>query len=131
MLGVSFEGATREDERFLIADVRTNDLIRIYWHNWSHPSAPEERVSICPLPHTDVFQFVAPIPADAPMPELTLDALQAIFNTRSGRTDVQITDAAWISMHRTNIRLAGRFRVGLVFLVGDAAHAPPAWAGRV
>ena len=98
--------------------------------NWSRPSTPSERVSICPLPHTDTFQFVAPIAAGAPAPALTLDTLQAVFDNRSGRADVRFTDAPWITLHRTNVRLASRFRVGRVFLVGDAAHAPPASGGQ-
>lgn len=130
LLSVSFEGETREDERFLIADVRTPDLDRTFWHNWSRPSTPSERVSICPLPHTDRFQFVAPIPANEPVPALTLDTLQSVFDARSGRTDVRFTDAPWITLHRTNVRLASRFRVDRVFLVGDAAHAPPAAGGQ-
>lgn len=63
-LGVSFEGVTRDDERFVIADVRTPDLDRSYWHNWSDPDDGGARVSVCPLPGTDTFQFVAPLAPD-------------------------------------------------------------------
>jgi len=130
LLGVAFEGETREDDRFLIADVRTGDLDRTYWHNWSSPSAPGERVSVCPLPCTDVFQYVAPIPAGEPAPALALETIQAIFDARSGRSDVRFAEAPWITLHRTNVRLASRYRVGRVFILGDAAHAPPAAGGQ-
>lgn len=108
LAGVSFDGETREDERFVIADVQAGDLDRRFWHNWSLPEAPADRVSICPLPHTDTFQFVAPIPAGAPAPALTLDTLQSLLDARSGRSDVRLSEAPWITLHRTNVRLASR-----------------------
>ncbi|MET9488136.1 FAD-dependent monooxygenase [Nocardia sp. NPDC006630] len=130
LLGISFDGRTREDERFLTADVRTADLDREFWHNWSKPDDPAARVSICPLPGTDTFQFVAPLAPDEIAPELTLPTLQRLFEERSGDTAVRFTDAPWITLHRTNERLASRFRDGRVFLVGDAAHAVPAAGGQ-
>jgi hypothetical protein len=35
---------------------------------------------------------------------------------------ITITDVGWTSRFRANIRMASRFRVGNVFLAGDAAH---------
>lgn len=130
LLGISFDGITREDERFLTADVRTADLDREFWHNWSKPDDPAARVSICPLPGTDTFQFVAPLAPDEEATELMLSTLQRLFEERSGNTTVRFTDAPWITLHRTNERLASRFRDGRVFLVGDAAHAVPAAGGQ-
>jgi 2-polyprenyl-6-methoxyphenol hydroxylase-like FAD-dependent oxidoreductase len=130
LVGVSFDGVTREDERFIIADVRTADLGRSYWHNWSDPTNPAARVSICPLPATDTFQFVAPLLADEEMPALTLATVQRLFDERSEGAVARFSDAPWITVDRTNERLASRFSVGRVFLVGDAAHTVPAAGGQ-
>jgi 2-polyprenyl-6-methoxyphenol hydroxylase-like FAD-dependent oxidoreductase len=129
-IGISFDGVTREDERFIIADVRTADLDRSYWHNWSDPTDPAARVSVCPLPATDTFQFVAPLPADEELPALTVATVQRLFDERSEGTIVRFSDAPWITVDRTNERLAGRFSAGRVFLVGDAAHTVPAAGGQ-
>ena len=130
LLGVAFDGITRDAERFVIADVRTADLDRTYWHNWSDPADPAARVSICPLPATDMFQYVAPLLPGEPAPELTLATVQRLFDERSEGVVARFSDSPWIILHRTNERLASRFRIGRVFLVGDAAHAIPAAGGQ-
>ena len=50
------------------------------------------------------------------------EALQALFDTRSGRSDLKLSGLHWTSVYRANIRLAERYRVGRVLLAGDAAH---------
>jgi 2-polyprenyl-6-methoxyphenol hydroxylase-like FAD-dependent oxidoreductase len=130
LVGVSFDGVTRDDERFITADIRTADLDRSYWHNWSNPNDAASRVSICPLPATDTFQFVAPLLPGEDAPPLTLATVQRLFDERSDGAVARFSDASWITLHRTNERLASRFSVGRVFLVGDAAHAVPAAGGQ-
>ena len=51
---------------------------------------------------------------------LTIDEVQQIINTYG--LHLTITKARWISVYRTHHRMSERFRVGRVFLVGDAAH---------
>ncbi|AUX48853.1 hypothetical protein SOCE26_103960 [Sorangium cellulosum] len=120
-LGVGFLGETEESDRSIIADVRADGPDREHWHMWTNPAAPSNRVSLCPLPETEVFQFVAPVAADE-VPDLSLGALQKIFDDRSGRTDVRLHDLSWATIYRVNVRMSDRFRVGRVFLAGDAAH---------
>jgi hypothetical protein len=120
-LGVGFLGEAHESDRAIIADVRADGPDREHWHMWTNPGAPSNRVSLCPLPGTDVFQFVAPVTTDE-APPLSLGALQEIFDERSGRTGVRLHDLSWATIYRANVRLADRFRVGRVFLAGDAAH---------
>ncbi|WFE39295.1 FAD-dependent monooxygenase [Micromonospora sp. WMMD998] len=129
-LDVTFDGVTRDDERFLTADVRTSGLDRSYWHNWSRPDDPAARVSVCPLPGTDTFQFVAPLRPGTDVPALELATVQRLFDERSEGVAVTFDDAPWMTVSRTNERIASRFRVGRVFLVGDAAHAVPAAGGQ-
>jgi 2-polyprenyl-6-methoxyphenol hydroxylase-like FAD-dependent oxidoreductase len=118
-LGVGFEGETWKTERMLIADVRVDGLDREHWHSW--PKHEAGWLALCPLPSTDSFQFQAQIPADEPA-DPTLERLQQIVNERTGRSDIRLHDATWLSLYRPNVRMVDRYRVDRVFLAGDAAH---------
>ncbi|QRO01911.1 FAD-dependent oxidoreductase [Archangium violaceum] len=120
-LGVGFEGETYETDRMLIGDFQVEGLDRDSWHTWADPEKRTLKVGLCPLPGTNVFQFTAPFSSDD-VPELSLESFQKIFNEGSGRTDVRLHDPSWMSLYRTNIRMVDRYRVGRVFLAGDAAH---------
>ncbi|HEX5199565.1 FAD-dependent monooxygenase [Paractinoplanes rhizophilus] len=109
LLGVPFEGSTHETERLMIADVRIDGLDRANWHVW--PSENSFRLGLCPLPGTDDFQLTAP-PSDLPIPELVSSVDPAL----------RVTHVGWTSHFRANIRMVSRYRVGDVFLAGDAAH---------
>jgi 2-polyprenyl-6-methoxyphenol hydroxylase-like FAD-dependent oxidoreductase len=118
-LEVPFEGETWKDERMYVGDVRLRGLDRETWHSW--PNHPDGWLALCPLPSTDTYQFQAQVPPNDEQ-EPSLELYQRIVNERSGRTDIELTDAPWLSLYRVNIRMASRFRIGRVFLAGDAAH---------
>ncbi|MGW4207459.1 FAD-dependent monooxygenase [Lentzea sp. NPDC004789] len=114
-LGVQFIGETREHQRMLVGDVRVSGLDREYWHGWSTDDG--QWLGLCPLPGTDLYQFQAT--GDG---EPSLELYRRIVRERTGLDDVVLHDATWMSLFRTNIRMVDRFRVGQVFLAGDAAH---------
>ncbi|MYW96509.1 FAD-dependent oxidoreductase [Amycolatopsis rubida] len=114
--GIAFEGETDERIRMIVADLAVDGLDRDAWHMWR---CAEGFVSLCPLPSTDLFQYQAPILGET---GLDLATLQTIFDRRSGRADVRLHEPEWTSLWRSNTRLADRYRVGRVFLAGDAAH---------
>jgi 2-polyprenyl-6-methoxyphenol hydroxylase-like FAD-dependent oxidoreductase len=116
-LGVGFEGETYETDRVLIGDVRADGLDREHWHAWG--TGRDDAVALCPLPGTQSFQFTAPVDG---VPDLSVQTVQEIFNERAGRSGVRLHDASWLSLYRANVRMVDRYRVGRVFLAGDAAH---------
>ena len=116
--GIAFVGATHEDIRMIVADVRADGLDRDVWPMWRHE---EGLVSLCPLPSTDLFQYQASI-ATGQDPELSLANMQTILERRTGRTDIRLHEPQWKSLWRANIRLVDHYREGRVFLAGDAAH---------
>lgn len=63
-------------------------------------------------------------PAEPP-PEL----IQAMLSER-GPTSTRITRTDWISVYRTRVCLADRYRGGRAFLAGDAAHVFPPFGGQ-
>jgi hypothetical protein len=117
-IGVAFVGETRDDVRVAIADLPVSGLGREAWETWRHPAG---LLSLCPLPSTDLFQYVAAI-APGAEPRLELADLQATLEEITGRTDIRLHEPVWTSVWRANVRLADHYRVGRVFLAGDAAH---------
>lgn len=116
--GIAFAGETREEVRMIVADAEVDGLDRDVWSMWRHE---EGYVSLCPLPSTDLFQYQAGISPGQDR-ELSLSNMQAILERRAGRTDIRLRAPQWSSLWRANIRLVDRYRVGGVFLAGDAAH---------
>jgi 2-polyprenyl-6-methoxyphenol hydroxylase-like FAD-dependent oxidoreductase len=118
-IGVGFEGETFETQRMLIADVRLSGLDRGHWHMWPGAEPNSFRLGLCPLPGTEDFQLTAPLlDDDAPTP--TLDSLRALVD--GVVPGVTITHVGWTSLFRANMRMVDRYRIGNVFLAGDAAH---------
>ena len=116
--GFEFVGETRDDVRVILADLPVEGLDRDAWRTWSDADG---LLSLCPLPSTDLFQYVASI-APGQEPELDLASLQRTLERRTGRSDVHLQQPAWSSVWRANVRLVARYRDRGVFLAGDAAH---------
>jgi 2-polyprenyl-6-methoxyphenol hydroxylase-like FAD-dependent oxidoreductase len=118
-LDVPFEGETWSDERMYVGDVRLRGLDREAWHSW--PNHPDGWLALCPLPSTDMYQFQAQVPKDQDS-EPSIELYQQIVNERTGGMDIELTEAPWLSLYRVNVRMVSRYRIGSVFLAGDAAH---------
>jgi 2-polyprenyl-6-methoxyphenol hydroxylase-like FAD-dependent oxidoreductase len=126
-LAIGFEGTTVEDARLYVGDVRVDGLDRDHWHTW--PKHPDGWLAMCPLPSTDSFQFQAEIRSTMDA-EPSLENFQRIVDERTGRQDLKLHDATWLSLYRANIRMVDRYRVGRVFVAGDAAHVHPPIGGQ-
>jgi 2-polyprenyl-6-methoxyphenol hydroxylase-like FAD-dependent oxidoreductase len=118
-LQVPFEGETWKDERMYVGDLRLRGLDREAWHSW--PKHPDGWLALCPLPSTDTFQLQAQVPAGEEE-EPSLELFQRLVKERTGGMDIALMDAPWLSLYRANVRMASRFRIGRIFLAGDAAH---------
>jgi 2-polyprenyl-6-methoxyphenol hydroxylase-like FAD-dependent oxidoreductase len=118
-LNVGFEGETWKEERLLTGDVCVDGLDRDHWHFW--PKHKDGFVALCPLRCTEMFQFQAQVLAREER-EPSLETFQRIIDERTGRTDLKLYGATWLSLYRANVRMVDRYRVGRVFLAGDAAH---------
>ena len=126
--GIAFAGETYDSERTLIGDVRATGLEGTFCHLFTSGDLTK-RFSLWNLPRSDYYQFVTAVGANDE-PDLNLTAVQALLEERSGRTDIRLHDLNWISLYRVNVRMTERFRIGRVFLTGDAAHVHSSASGQ-
>jgi 2-polyprenyl-6-methoxyphenol hydroxylase-like FAD-dependent oxidoreductase len=127
LINVGFEGETYETEQTLVGDVKVDGLNGIACHMITHAGDVTKRFSVWNLPGSDYYQLVASAPqAEHP----TLHDVQELLEERTGRTDIRLHDLRWISVYRINVRMVDRFRVGRVFLAGDAAHVHSSASGQ-
>lgn len=126
-LDIGFPGKTL-GVRAVVADVVLTGLARDAWHRFNE-GAMDAQMSLCPLAGTDLFQLQAPIPLEGDI-DLTAEGLTAMVAARTGRGNIHIHSVTWASAFSMNARLADRYRVGRVLLVGDAAHIHPPTGGQ-
>ena len=126
-LAIDFPGETL-GVRAIVADVRLEGLDRVAWHRFQLGS-PRTQVMICPLAGTDLFQVQAPVALDGEI-DLSPAGLTALIGERTGRGDITVRSVSWSSVYTMNARLADRYRVGRVFIAGDAAHVHPPTGGQ-
>ncbi|MFE6620014.1 FAD-dependent oxidoreductase [Streptomyces sp. NPDC057740] len=118
-LGVGFVGTTDESDRMLIVDASVTGLARNRWHMW--PGRGGRFIGACPLPDSDMFQWMIRLTPDEEPPAKRDDIIQRIHSHTHDQR-IQLHDIHWTSVFRPNIRLAENYGRGRVFLVGDAAH---------
>lgn len=126
-LAIDFPGKTL-GVRAMVADAALTGLDREVWHQFNNGNM-ERMLSICPLAGTDLFQIQAVIPLDGAV-DLSLEGIEAMILERTERKDVTLQSVTWASAYSMNARLADRYRIGRVFLVGDAAHIHPPTGGQ-
>ncbi|GAA4608783.1 2-polyprenyl-6-methoxyphenol hydroxylase-like FAD-dependent oxidoreductase [Actinoplanes octamycinicus] len=126
LLDVPFTGRTDQDTRAMISDVRLTGLDPA--GGVSMWLSADRGVAVArPVADTGVWQVVTSLG-----PHLAGDqeTLQRLLVERSGLPGLRITEVLWHSVWRYNVRIAERFRVGPVFLAGDAAHVHSPFGGH-
>jgi 2-polyprenyl-6-methoxyphenol hydroxylase-like FAD-dependent oxidoreductase len=117
-LGLEFVGAAYP-ESFLLADVRIDwELAKEEPHSFLAPEGP---LIAIPLPGERRYRLVAEVGRDAPPTEPTLADVEALLGARC-HVAARLCDPGWLASFHIHRRIVSRYRVGRVFLAGDAAH---------
>nr|WP_315398375.1 FAD-dependent oxidoreductase [uncultured Duganella sp.] len=124
-LAIGFPGESMK-MRALVADLALDGLGRDAWHRWGDGAG---QISLCPLMGTGLFQLQMPVPLDGDI-DTSDAALAAVIAARTGRADIAVRAVHWRSVYEMSSRLADRYRVGRVFIAGDAAHIHPPTGGQ-
>ncbi|MFV8174848.1 FAD-dependent monooxygenase [Mycolicibacterium peregrinum] len=120
--GVEFLGGALTEERIVVGDVRAAGLEGRCCHLLTRDGDQARRFSLWNLPGSEHCQLVVTMAPGEDPPALTLESMQEVLEQRSGRRDITLSDLRWISLYRVNLLMAQHFRIGRVFLAGDAAH---------
>jgi 2-polyprenyl-6-methoxyphenol hydroxylase-like FAD-dependent oxidoreductase len=124
-LGIGFPGEAMK-MRAVVADLTLTGLSRDAWHRWGDGPA---QISLCPLMGTALFQLQMPIALDGGF-DASDAGLAAVIAERTARADIVVHTVHWRSVYEMSARLAERYRVGRVFIAGDAAHIHPPTGGQ-
>ena len=119
-LEIGFVGSSTEEGRMIVGDLHVDGLSRDYWHVW--PAAKGGGIGLCPLPNSDLFQLMMQLRPSENEPVLSEQVIQTRWLDATGLKKIRLHDPAWLSLFRPNVRMVDQYRVGRVFLAGDAAH---------
>lgn len=115
-LGLSFEGSTYE-WKITQADVRVDFPVDVPQDRIAAFVSPEGPMGFFPLPGDNRYRILILAETENP----TLAFFQETAEKRAPQ-GTRISDPAWMVCFRSHCRMVDRYRVGRVFLAGDAAH---------
>ncbi len=125
-LGVSFPGRTLGIHA-LVADASLSGLNRDVWHHFNDGDMAR-MITICPLAGTQLFQIQRCWPRTTRRISQPTCSRLFLLNESGGRMFASIRFP--VSKYQMNARIAEHYRVGKVFLAGDAAHVHPPTGGQ-
>jgi 2-polyprenyl-6-methoxyphenol hydroxylase-like FAD-dependent oxidoreductase len=116
--GVHYLSEAVDARPMITADLVVTGLERTHLHMWDKPKGGS--LWMCPLAQSEAFQLYALFNEEEP--DTSREALQKLISERTGRPELTVGEIQWASIFAPHVGMADHFRVGRVFLAGDAAH---------
>jgi len=113
LLGLQLLGSTVDAKTSIVADLEIDGLDPAFWH--AYPLWRGGLHTLAPLPGGELFQLQAP-------ESIAANGLEAGVARMTGKT---VRRVVWQSRYGHQTRMVDRYRVGRVFIAGDAAHIHP------
>jgi len=113
LLGLKLLGSSVDTKMSVVADLEMEGLDREFWH--AYPLRRGGLHSLAPLPGGELFQLQAP-------ESIAAQGLEAGVARMTGK---KVRRVVWQSRYGHQTRMVDRYRVGRVFIAGDAAHVHP------
>jgi len=113
---------------FLLADVRLEGALR-HGENyvWLHKNGS---FAALPLPAPQTWRLFVDVTNTRNLADVSLDLVRRLMVERTGTTEIEIHNPTWISEFKIHCRLVDRYRLGRVFVAGDAAHVHSPTGGQ-
>lgn len=128
-LGLNFLGETRV-EKFIVGDIVVEGLSPKHWHIWGDAGNTLITIRGTEIPGRFSFVLVGENLQDVEVSS-SHHALRKFLSDNIGnRADIVFGDIIWMSHYVPNIRVVDRFKVGRVFVAGDAAHVHSPTGGQ-
>ena len=128
-LGLSFSGQAYP-ESFIVADIQADWTLPLATNlMWLHRDGVLLAWA-CRAPGLWHFFFNLTAAQDATITAPTLDDVRRIVSERTGDRRVALDRPVWISKFGVQRRQVGQYRVGRIFLAGDAAHIHSPMVGK-
>jgi 2-polyprenyl-6-methoxyphenol hydroxylase-like FAD-dependent oxidoreductase len=125
--GVEFASEALDPHPMITADVVIPQLEPTHWHMWDQ--AKGGALWLGPLAQMkDCFQLYAKF--EDQEPDVSLEALRKLVRERTGRPELEVPEVLFASHFGSRSGMARHFRIGRVFLAGDAAHVHPPAGGQ-
>jgi 4,5-epoxidase len=118
-LNIAFDGQTYPHD-FIMADVTVNEtaLKTGQAYSFLHPRGV---LSAITMPGERRWRLFIEA-GDTRVEDVTLQVVRDLYAERTGDRHSAISDPTWLTRFKIHSRIVERFRVGRVFLAGDAAH---------
>ncbi|KAF8981104.1 FAD binding domain-containing protein [Cyathus striatus] len=132
LLGLTFQGDTRDSDGMVWGDVEIDSLTNDFWHIWGKPG--HFTIMARPLEplNPESKKFGIGItgqnfdPTELATPEKTI----GFIHNETGRTDLKFGKFTWLSYFKPNMRMVNKFQEGRAFVVGDSAHVHSPTGGQ-
>lgn len=118
LMGLQLLGSNVDSQTSIVADLEIEDLDPEFWH--AYPLWRGGAHTLAPLPGGDLFQLQAP-------ESIAAGGVEAGVTRLCGH---RVRNVVWQSRYAHQTRMVDRFRVGRVFIAGDAAHIHPPSGGQ-